>query len=93
MDPRVKPAGDQYEWRMAQCASLIAPYEGRSVRMRRSKRAQLPGFQKQRKFVGSIDFAAFAVGDVNILRACAYHFDHFLNGLHCRIPAEGDAAL
>jgi len=26
MDPRVKPAGDQYEWRMAQCASLIAPY-------------------------------------------------------------------
>jgi hypothetical protein len=48
----------------------------------------LPTLQEKGKFVAPIDSAAFAVSDVNILRACTYHFDGFLNCLDGRIAAK-----
>jgi hypothetical protein len=53
----------------------------------------LPGFQEKGKIVAAINSPAFRIGDVNILRACAYHCHRFLNCFHCRIAAEHYMAL
>jgi hypothetical protein len=48
----------------------------------------LPTLQEKGKFVAPIDSTAFALADVNILCACIYHFDGFLNRLYRRIATE-----
>jgi tripartite-type tricarboxylate transporter receptor subunit TctC len=64
------------------------PGAGTNVGTQAVVRAPLPGLQEKGKFVAPIDSAAFAVSDVNILRACTYHFDGFLNCLDGRIAAK-----
>lgn len=51
-------------------------------------KARLPALQEKRKFIAAVDSTGLAISDVNVLRAGVYHFDGYLNRLHCRIAAE-----
>ena len=75
----------QYEWTRS-----TIPFA--RIRMAAAQDRSYQDF-KRRKTRRAINSATFWVSNINILRACAYHYHRFLNCFHCRVATEHYMAL